>query len=137
LKPQLPDWKGAGLSPRFIKSAVVIAGICVLGGIGGYVLLSMLPAKPDWLYGRWWYDAPETEVQDSLRFKPKGVMEFLDADGKLVRQCRYTTLVENQINIRCKAKPQDENIVLKFRENNGARDLVNKAGKIYFKSDDR
>lgn len=125
------------MSPRFIKSAVIIAGICVLGGIGGYVLLSMLPAKPDWLYGRWWYDAPENEPQDSMRFRSSGAIEFLSVDDKVVRQCRYTTLVENQVNIRCMSKGKAENIVLKFRNFNGARDLVDKSGKIYFKSDDR
>lgn len=125
------------MSPRFIKTVVVIAGICVLGGIGGYVLLSMLPAKPDWLYGRWWYDAPENEAQDSMRFKPRGIVEFLSEEDKVMRQCRYTTLVDNQINIRCKGKGKVEDIVLKFRDFNGGRDLATRSGKIYFKSDDR
>jgi len=121
------------MSPKFIKSMVVIAGICVIGGIGGYVLLSMLPPKPDWLYGRWWYDAPENAPQDSIWFKPGGNVEFRSEDDKLVRRCRYTTLVENQVNIRCREKDKATNIVLKFRNFNGGRDLQDKTGKIYFK----
>lgn len=121
------------MSPRFIKSMVVIAGICVIGGIGGYALLRMLPPKPDWLYGRWWYDAPPSEPQDSLLFMPKGRVDFLSENGKLVHRCRYTTLVENQVTVRCNEKGKVRNIVLRYRENNGTRDLSDKNGKIYFK----
>jgi len=121
------------MSPRFIKSMVVIAGICVIGGIGGYALLRMLPPKPDWLYGRWWYDAPPSEPQDSLLFMPKGQVDFLSENGKLVHRCRYTTLVENQVTIRCNEKGNVRNIVLRYRENKGTRDLSDKSGKIYFK----
>ena len=121
------------MSPRFIKSMVVIAGICVIGGIGGYAMLKMLPPKPDWLYGRWWYDAPQSEPQDSLWFKPKGQVEFLSEDGKVTNRCRYTTLVDNQVTIRCKEKGTVRNIVLRYREYKGVRDLRDKNGKIYFK----
>jgi len=121
------------LSPKVIKSMIIIAAICVIGGIGGYVLLSMLPPKPDWLYGHWWYDAPEGAPQDSMLFKPKGTVDFLSAEEKTVRTCRYTTLVENQVNIRCREKNNVINFVLKYRNSNGARDLVDHSGKVYFK----
>lgn len=121
------------MSPKFIKSMVVIAGICVIGGIGGYALLDMLPPKPDWLYGRWWYDAPDDKPQDSLHFKPGGSVDFLSEDEKIVHRCRYTTLVEHQVNIRCKEKGKTVNIVLRFHETAGGRDLRDRNGKIYFK----
>ncbi len=112
---------------------IIIAAICVIGGIGGYFMLSMLPPKPDWVYGRWWYDAPENVAQDGLWFKPKGRVELMSEEDEVVQICRYTTFVENQVNIRCKDKGKIKNIVLKFRNANGIRDLSDKAGKIYFK----
>lgn len=121
------------MSPKFVKSMVIIAGICVIGGIGGFVMLKMLPPKPDWLYGRWWYDAPENVPQDSLWFRPGGRMEFRSEDNKVLRRCRYTTLVENQVNVRCRSKDRAEDFVYKFQVNNGIRDLRDKTGKIYFK----
>lgn len=121
------------MSPKFIKSMIVIAGICVIGGIGGYVLLDMLPPRPDWLYGYWWYDAPDDKPQDSIHFKPGGAVDLLSADEKIVHRCRYTTLVDNQVNIRCKEKGQVTNIVLRFQEAPGGRDLRDRNGKVYFK----
>lgn len=122
------------MSTKFIKSMVVIAGICVIGGIGGYAMLKMLPPKPTWLYGHWWYDAPRSEPQDSMWFKPKGLVEFFTEEGKLVKRCRYTMLVENQVTIRCKQKEgAARNIVLRYSDHNGTRDLRDKNGKIYFK----
>lgn len=121
------------MSPKVIKSMVIIAAICTIGGIGGFVLLSMLPPKPDWLYGHWWYDAPENTPQDGLWFRAKGRVDFLSAEEKVTRTCRYTTLVENQVNIRCREKNNVINFVLKFRNSNGVRDLVDHSGKVYFK----
>lgn len=121
------------MSPKVVKSMVIIAAICVIGGIGGYVLLSMLPPKPDWLYGQWWYDAPEGVPQDSMVFRQKGLVDLLSAEEKVVRTCRFTTLVENQVNIRCQEKNKVINFVLKFRNSSGVRDLVDKTGKVYFK----
>lgn len=121
------------MSARVIKSLLIVATVCVIGGIGGYFLLSFLPPKPDWVYGHWWYDAPENVAQDSLWFKPNGKVEFLSDEEKVVRRCRYTTLIENQVNIQCKDKIKPRNIVLRFRNTNGVRDLSDKTGKIYFK----
>ena len=121
------------MSPKVIKSMVIIAAICTIGGIGGFVLLSMLPPKPDWLYGHWWYDAPESAPQDGLWFRAKGRVDYLSAEEKVIRTCRYTTLVENQVNIRCREKNKVSNFVLKYRNSNGVRDLIDKTGKVYFK----
>lgn len=119
------------MSSKLVRTGIVLA---LIGLTGIYFMLKKLPQNSEWLLGNWWYDAPEEVAQDGLVFHRQGRMQFVDSDGKVLRRCRWTVLVENQTTVRCVHNGVTSFVVYQYVTGpSGRRELKSRDGKVYFK----